>query len=255
MSIDRFKELPDKYKDAEFVLATNSSSMIQAFRTVYGREISSTDPESVNHKQEPTTGSIQAALFKIREVASTYEGKQLPEGKVVILGADVEFKYKDKTRHKSDRDGEISEREEQKLRKKAVKRYSKPFTVRWKVTFAVQELGGSTRFSQLEILGNYKNGLNPEQINGNFSTKSNALVRLVELGEEAEFSISQYLDRRRIPLEHKHAVMLIKDKVLPPNGLIDLLQNESSSFIDEAGSSLGIINLALITLFTESGQA
>lgn len=241
--------LPDSHKEAQVVLASTSLYMITTFEESYGVETINIGP-----KNEPLKGgSRRAATAKNNEIA---RDRNVENGTEIVLSADVVFVWKGKKRHRPDRKGIPDVQVLLSLVEEAVARYRNPFDVTWKVTFATTELPkGRRRLSTFEITGSFPSGLPQEEIEANVVVNSNALVRLVELGEAhgATFQIRRKESSTEYELDPHHAVQLIRDKVLPPKGLEELLsKKKEATYTDKEGHNWGVVPISILNLFGET---
>jgi hypothetical protein len=95
---------------------------------------------SLGARSEPRNGrSRWPATAKNNDVVLNYVDKDGDKADYVVT-QDVSFLWKDKVQHRPDRDGQVSAAEAEKVKKKALKRYTKPFEAAWEVTFAVTAL-------------------------------------------------------------------------------------------------------------------
>lgn len=256
--------ISDRYPDAIPVLATGSTNMIDAYRSIYREDINNLNPEGLYGRTEPLTGAIAAALFKIREVAEVVPQEYLSDVNrtAIVIGSDVEFIHNGKPRHKESRNGELTKKEIKRLKKKAKKWYREPFTARWIVAFAAEVISHVTttvpeerKIAQFEIEADFPKGIKKEIIGKRFNTNSNALIELAEAGVQmdVQFRIKHLLDQSPISLNHELATMLIRDKLLPPAIMKKFIDEQSETkYRDEYGVEWGVLGTALLTALSKS---
>jgi hypothetical protein len=214
-------KLPPELRRATVLLATSKRETLARFLQAYSHQNTVAVNPSLHGKNEPSANSPLASIaFRLEEVSKIVSLVEKRTG--LIIGPDNTFNAPDGlTHHQAGRREDLTQDEIDALIVETIGWYSQPFIASWENGFGYQTVGVKKPIHaavNLEIKVSSERGMCDGEIQQGFNPRINARLPLAEKAQalNAEFTIANAGDKNEYVISSDLALMLIVNKVLPP---------------------------------------
>ncbi len=214
-------KLPQELQKATVLLATSKRETLTQFQNAYAHQNTVAVNPSLHGKHEPTANNpLPSIAFRLEEVAQVMS--VIEKGKGLIVGPDNTFNAPDgRIHHQVGRMEDLTQEEIHAFIAETIAWYSQPFIASWENGFGYRTVGVKKPIHaavNLEVRLASDRGMSDGEIQQEFNPRINARLPLAEKAKalQAEFTIANAGDPNEYGISSDLALMLIVNKVLPP---------------------------------------